>query len=127
VLGLPPPCPRARARGSPGKSRTSESVKRFRRGLVFKAHRLAYHPTLGLRVIKARRSVEFRVQGFGVRVSGFGVRVSVFGSRVSGFELRVSGFELRVSGFGFRASGFELRVSSFGFRVSVHEREHGVR
>ena len=31
------------------------NVKRFRGGLVFKAHRLLYHSTLGLRVIKQRR------------------------------------------------------------------------
>jgi len=30
-------------------------VKRFRGGLVVKAHRLLYHSTLGLRVIKKRR------------------------------------------------------------------------
>ena len=29
-------------------------VKRFRGGLVFKAHRLVYHSTLGLRVIKKK-------------------------------------------------------------------------
>ena len=29
-------------------------MKRFRGGLVFKAHRLVYHATLGLRVIKKR-------------------------------------------------------------------------
>ena len=32
------------------------NVKRFRGGLVFKAHRLLYHSTLGLRVIKKKRS-----------------------------------------------------------------------
>jgi len=31
------------------------NVKRFRGGLVFKAHRLVYHSTLGMRVIKQRR------------------------------------------------------------------------
>jgi len=31
------------------------NVKRFRGGLVFKAHRLLYHSTLGLRVIKKKR------------------------------------------------------------------------
>jgi len=31
-------------------------VKRFRGGLVFKAHRLLYHSTLGLRVIKKKKS-----------------------------------------------------------------------
>jgi len=30
-------------------------LKRFRGGLVFKAHRLLYHTALGLRVIKKRR------------------------------------------------------------------------
>ena len=30
-------------------------VKRFRGGLVFKAHRLAYHSTLGWRVIKKKK------------------------------------------------------------------------
>jgi len=30
-------------------------VQRFRGGLVFKAHRLLYHSTLGLRVIKKKR------------------------------------------------------------------------
>ena len=29
-------------------------MKRFREGLVFKAHRLLYHATLGLRVIKKK-------------------------------------------------------------------------
>jgi len=31
-------------------------VKRFRGGLVFKAHRLVYHPTSGLRVIKKKKN-----------------------------------------------------------------------
>ena len=31
------------------------NVKRFRGGLVFKAHRLLYHSTLGLRVIKKKK------------------------------------------------------------------------
>ena len=61
-------------------------VQRFRGGLVFKAHRLVYHSTLGLRVIKKKKKVEgsgfsdafvrtefaqftcFRVQGSGSRV-----------------------------------------------------------
>jgi len=30
-------------------------VKRFRGGLIFKAHRLVYHSTLGLRVIKQKK------------------------------------------------------------------------
>ena len=31
------------------------NVKRFRGGLVFKAHRIVYHSTLGLRVIKKKK------------------------------------------------------------------------
>ena len=33
----------------------NRNVQRFRGGLVFKAHRLLYHSTLGLRVIKKKR------------------------------------------------------------------------
>jgi len=36
---------------APGKVDVDEE-KRFRGGLVFKAHRLLYHSTLGLRVIR---------------------------------------------------------------------------
>jgi len=32
-------------------------VQRFRGGLAFKAHRLLYHTTLGLRVIKKKRAI----------------------------------------------------------------------
>ena len=38
----------------------SRNVQRFRVGLVFKAHRLLYHSTLGLRVIKKKKSVRIR-------------------------------------------------------------------
>jgi len=31
------------------------NVNRFRGGLVFKAYRLVYHPTLGLRVMQKKR------------------------------------------------------------------------
>ena len=33
-------------------------VKRFRAGIVFKAHRLSYHSTLGLRVIEKKKSCQ---------------------------------------------------------------------
>ena len=40
---------------SPNLTRTtSQNVKRFRGGLVFKAHRLVHHSTLGWRVIKKK-------------------------------------------------------------------------
>ena len=45
----------ARAAGASVKQLVSKAaVKRFRRGLIFKAHRRLHHPTLGLRVIKKR-------------------------------------------------------------------------
>ena len=37
--------------------RVRRNVKRFRGGLVFKAHRLLYHSTLGWRVIKREREL----------------------------------------------------------------------
>ena len=47
------------------------NVQRFRGGLVFKAHRLLYHSTLGLRVMKKKDlEVELEVVDLGV---GLGV------------------------------------------------------
>ena len=40
------------------KTSWSRFVKWFRGGLVFKAHRLVYHSTLGWRVIKKKKKVE---------------------------------------------------------------------
>jgi len=37
---------------------TRRNVKRFRGGLVFEAHRLLYHSTLGLRAIKKRKKYD---------------------------------------------------------------------
>jgi len=42
--------------GTLDETHQHRNVKRFRGGLVFKAHRLSDHSTLGLRVIKKRRS-----------------------------------------------------------------------
>jgi len=39
------------------------NVQRFRGGLVFKAHRLLYHSTLGLKVLKKRRRGEYGILG----------------------------------------------------------------
>jgi len=57
-------------------------VKRFRGGLVFKAHRLLYHSTLGWRVIKKKMKAWVRVEGLEIRVQGSGFKVSGFGFRV---------------------------------------------
>ena len=40
-----------------------EAVQRFRGGLVFKAHRLLYHSTLGSRVIKKKKDLGHFVDG----------------------------------------------------------------
>ena len=87
------------------------NVQWFRGGLVFKAHGLLYHSTVGPRVMKKKKTAgqrrTFRA-GFGFRVSGFGFRVSGIGFRVSDFE---------GSGFGFRFLGLRSRVSSIGVGV----------
>jgi len=113
-------------------------VQRFRVGLVFKAHELLYHSTLGLRVIiikkndlkngsswqwwyqtvSGRRGAWAVVHNFRVRASGFEFRVSGFEFRVSGFEFRVSVVEFQVSGCEFRVSGSRFRQFGFGFQVS---------
>ena len=50
---------RERERGAPCSEKLlRRNVKRFRGGLVFRAHRRVYHSTLGLRVIKKRRRVD---------------------------------------------------------------------
>ena len=47
----------------------SRNVERFRGGLVFKAHRLLYHLTLGSRVIKKKRRYPWRVGGVTLRMA----------------------------------------------------------
>jgi len=51
------------------------NLQRFRGGLVFKAHRLLYHSTLGLRVIKMKKKIWYRVLGSGFRVQDLGFDV----------------------------------------------------
>jgi len=89
--------------GSGLRASGRRNVKRFRGGLVFKAHRLVYHSTLGLRVIKKRKKIKVtRVWGVGFREQ----QRRVFG--VSGFRdqnVKCSGVEGSgmKTGFGFRA------------------------
>ena len=86
------------------------NVKRFRGGLVFEAHRLLYHSTLGLRVIKKKeKKMSFTVQGSGFRVQGSGSRVRGSGFRVQGAGCRVQGSGSRVRGSGFRVQGSGFR------------------
>jgi len=82
---------------------------RFRGGLVFKAHRLLYHSTLGLRVIKKKVH--------GCTIARFAFRESGLGCQVSGATFRVSGAGCRVKDFGFRVQGFGCMVSGVEFRL----------
>ena len=59
----------------------SEGGKRFRGGLVFEAHRLLHHSTLGLRVIKKKMK---EAPAFGFQLPGFVFRLSGFGFQVQG-------------------------------------------
>ena len=52
------------------------NVQWFRGGLVVKVHRLVYHPTLGLRVIKKKKATVPAAPRFLVERSVFGFRVS---------------------------------------------------
>jgi len=52
--------PAVREDSQPEESRL---VNRFRGGLVFKAHRLVYHSTLGWRVIKKKKSLKWNMEG----------------------------------------------------------------
>ena len=64
------------ARGLETATADSRSTNKFREGLVFKAHRLLYHSTLGLRVTQKKKkkvftatfgkALEFSFQGFAV-------------------------------------------------------------
>jgi hypothetical protein len=47
--------------------RIMTACEHFRGWLVFKAHRLLYHSTLGLKVIKTKKTACFRVSGLGSR------------------------------------------------------------
>ena len=96
--------------------------KRFRGGLVFKAHRWLYHSTLGSEEEKVQQgawplhsealtgAAPFRVQGSGFRVQGSGFRVQGSGFRVQGSGFRVQGSGFRVQGSGFRVQGSGSRV-----------------
>ena len=75
-------------------------MKRFRGGLVFKAHRLLYYSTLGSRVITKKK--RFGIQGLGLLVWGLGMRMQGLWCRVQGPGFRVQGLGFRVQGSGFR-------------------------
>ena len=125
-------------------------VKQFRGGLVFEAHRLWYHSTLGSSVMKKKKrsfggEVSFRQGGVGVRQGEVDPplrNTCVWsGFRVWGFGLYVLGSGFRILGFGLRGSelgalqatcvavqgcgegGVGLRVKALGLRIWVEELE----
>jgi len=71
----------------------------LRGGLVVKAHRLVYHSTLGLRVIKKEKKTLLHVEQH--RLIGLGFRVYVLGFGVHGLGLRGQGSQFRFEGLGF--------------------------
>ena len=90
---------------------------RFRGGLVFKAHRLLYHSTLGSRVIKKKKK---RREGSGwgrCRVKGLGFRVQGLGSLTPRLRFWVQDLGSRVVGRAVDGAGAGLRVQGLGFRV----------
>jgi len=100
-------------------------------GLVFKAHRLVYHSTLGLRVMKKKKSLGFRVSGSRFRVPGCGFKVSGLGDWVQGFGFLFSGSRFRVLGFWFKVWGFSprfehpLRVRGTNLSTLARKRARG--
>ena len=87
-------------------------MKRFRGGLVFKAHRLLYHSTLGSRVIKKKKQVD-RVA---VACRGDVGAAKVENRAVVALHLVLcSGFEV----LGFGGSGVGLMGKGVGFRDST--------
>ena len=100
-------------------------MKRFRGGLVSKAHRLLYHSTLGLRVIKTWQLAPVKalnvpaLAAAGLRgwLWGLGFGFWGLGFGVWGLGFRVQGSGFRVWGLGFRVWGPGLRVWGSGLRV----------
>jgi hypothetical protein len=76
--------------------------------LIFKAHRLVYHSTLGSRVIqKKKRTVRYLLLRVGFH--NWGVRVRVWGEAFR-FTVRVWGLGFSFRGLGFDGVGFRFRV-----------------
>jgi len=69
-----------------GEQLLYRNVQRFRGGLVFKAHRLLYHSTLGLRVIKKKKNLE---SGVGVHHLPAKNRINVISRLETGANAKV--------------------------------------
>ena len=85
--------------------------KRFRGGLVFKAHRLVYHSTLGLRVITKKKKKKKKKKGADI---GIQPRHS---SRPAATPLLANHWTRWVLGRGFRGNSLGSRVQGAGCGV----------
>jgi len=109
------------ARRAARRRQQGSDLKRFRGGLAFKAHRLLYHSTLGLGVIKKKKMRTWGgVWGFPnaptPEASGVGFRVSVSGLKVQ--DSKVEGLRKQqqqqrevpppLGGFRVQGSGFRV-------------------
>jgi len=118
-------------------------VQRFRGGLVFKTHRLLYHSTVGLRVIKKEREYprcwtgwprrsraqrspaerDFFIDNLVVRIHSINVMIRWTGLAPWGFEFPFPGsltstfLDHLQPPFTFSVSRFGFRVQGSGFRV----------
>ena len=63
--------------GKQGEGVLHRNVQRFRGGLVFKAHRILYHSTLGLRVIKKKKKKVTEPGGVALRMLTYLTRLSL--------------------------------------------------
>jgi len=84
----------------------------FRVGLLFKAHRLLYHPTLGVGVIKKKK---YGVEG--ASASSSSLQSNPLG--VWGLGFGVWGLGFGVWGLGFEVWGLGLRVEGSGFEFAA--------
>ena len=111
-------------------------MQRFQGGLVFKAHRLVYHSTLDLRVIKKKKTVmtRWRVSKRGTSVAspapdaGPGGLMTVLylndclisglDSLISGLDCLVSGLDCLISGLASLISGLDCLISGLDCLIS---------
>jgi len=117
------------------------NVQRFRGGLVFKAHRLVYHSTLGLRVIKKKKAC----QGSGTKSTTWSSssRQTTPSSRLGAYELvqggpfdgggwrvenvRCTVYGVRVQGAGCRVQGVLWMTPSFASPQTTRSPRLGLR
>ena len=93
-------------------------MRRFRGGLVSKAHRLLCHSTVGSRAVEKKKKVPLAACSVWSRVQGSRFRVQGPGSSVQG-----SGFSVQCSGFRVQGIGLKFRRCLLG-AVALGEGDH---